>query len=112
MLTFETVQRDEHGEWTHPALLALFGSRETIQPDEWESWLTSHNIEIASSSMEHDLPDDHPAWIRHFEDGHPGCVGWNPEPPAGEGWMILSIHDTEDGPIAIWYRQLARLAGQ
>ena len=29
---------------------------------------------------------------------------WNPIPPDGEGWIIVSKHDTEDGPQALFVR--------
>lgn len=104
MLTPETVNRDEHGDWTHSALIALFGDREQLEPGEWDRWRAQHQIETAINSMEYELDEDHPAWIRHFDEGNPGSVGWNPEPP-GDDWQMLSIHDTEDGPVVVWYRE-------
>ncbi|MNJ41668.1 hypothetical protein D3C77_365980 [compost metagenome] len=32
------------------------------------------------------------------------CSAWSPEPPAGEEWITLSIHDTEEGPVCLWGR--------
>jgi hypothetical protein len=32
------------------------------------------------------------------------CSGWSPAPPAGEGWLLLEIYDTEDGPYAMFGR--------
>ena len=29
---------------------------------------------------------------------------WQPETPAGGGWFVGSIHDTEDGAVCIWLR--------
>ena len=29
---------------------------------------------------------------------------WNPTPPDGEGWILVSKHDTEDGPHALFVR--------
>ncbi|MFL1405421.1 hypothetical protein ACJO2E_08770 [Marinobacter sp. M1N3S26] len=76
-----------------------------IPADEWQQWCAMHNIETTVSEMDGELAPDHPAWIRHFEEGHPGSVGWSPEPPGPE-WHMLSIHDTEDGPVVIWYREI------
>jgi len=109
MLEPEKVIRDEHGEWMHSELRKLFGSgeteREMVPQAECDAWLSEHNIEMYFTSMEDDLDDDHPAWIRHFEDGEPGCVGWSPSPPGPE-WQLMSIHDTDDGPVVGWYREL------
>lgn len=34
-------------------------------------------------------------------------AAWKPEPPAGEGWRLVLVHDTEDGPVAVFVRPLA-----
>ncbi|MDA5499862.1 hypothetical protein, partial [Yersinia aleksiciae] len=31
---------------------------------------------------------------------------WQPKPPAGDGWFMGSIHDTEDGPVCYWLRPI------
>jgi hypothetical protein len=107
MLTAEPVARDTYGEWTHPALLDLFArggeEREQVPADEWNAWKADHGIETDFNFMESELDPDHPACIRYFEEGDPVFVGWEPESP-GEEWHLLSIHDTEDGPVAVWYR--------
>lgn len=109
MLAPETVTRNEDGHWTHSALMDLLDSegelRETVPDDEWNAWLAEHNIEFQVSAMEYDLESEHPVFIHHFEDGNAGCVGWEPSPPGPE-WCMLSIHDTEDGPVVIWYREI------
>jgi hypothetical protein len=79
--------------------------RETVPTDEWNAWLAEHNIELQASAMEYDLGMEHLAYIRHFEDGNTGSVGWDPSPPGPE-WHMLSIHDTEDGPVVVWYRAI------
>ena len=115
MLQPQTVIRDSYGDWTHPALTELFSrggdpEREHIPGDEWSAWLAEHNIETDWQSMEYELDDTHPAWIRHFDEGNPGSVGWDPEPPGPE-WHMLTIHDTEDGPVVCWYREIPSPAG-
>jgi hypothetical protein len=105
MLTPEKVERDEDGYWTHSAFNELFGDRECIPKTEWQAWCAHHNIEISITEMESDLDDDDPAWIRHFDEGDAGCVGWMPEPP-GDEWHMLTLHDNEDGPVVLWYREV------
>ncbi|EHS1468042.1 hypothetical protein KVU04_000898, partial [Salmonella enterica subsp. enterica serovar Typhimurium] len=31
---------------------------------------------------------------------------WQPEAPEGERWFVGSIHDTEDGEVCIWLRNV------
>jgi hypothetical protein len=31
--------------------------------------------------------------------------GWDPTPPEGEGWLLVAIGDTEDGPCAWFVRR-------
>jgi len=108
MLEPEGIKRDEFGDWTHSALLALYQKdgedREMLSHGEFDQWLKQHGIEISILEMEFDLDESDPAWIRHFDEGNPGSLGWNPERPGPE-WNMLSIHDTEDGPVVIWYRK-------
>ena len=30
--------------------------------------------------------------------------GWTPDPPPGEGWRLVAVYDTEDGPYAMFVR--------
>ncbi|WP_228263926.1 hypothetical protein [Marinobacter shengliensis] len=99
----EAVDRDELGNWMHPALLPLFGDRENVPPAEWQAWRDAQNIETMTIAMELDLDETDPAYVRHFDKCQPGSVGWNPEPP-GVQWRMLSLQDTEDGPVVTWYR--------
>ena len=51
-----------------------------------------------------DEDDSHSARKRYFEDGDPDLTEWNPAPPPGDGWFILAIGDTEDGPQCYFVR--------
>lgn len=33
-----------------------------------------------------------------------GCIGWHPE-SIGNGWFLVLVLDTEDGPIAVYARR-------
>lgn len=108
-MALETVTpvRDEQGHWAHPALEEVFNrdsSREYIPRREWNLWLKSQGIEVYTLDMDYDLDESDPAWVAHFEEGEPGCPGWKPDPPSPE-WRLLAIYDTEDGPIAMFYRE-------
>ncbi|MGM8734492.1 hypothetical protein ACS6LA_22420, partial [Enterobacter hormaechei subsp. xiangfangensis] len=32
------------------------------------------------------------------------------DPPAGDGWFVGSIHETEDGAVCIWLRNVGGAA--
>jgi hypothetical protein len=51
--------------------------------------------------MESDITDEQ---LEALEAGDADISEWIPTPPAGEGWFIGSIHDTEDGPVCYWLR--------
>lgn len=54
--------------------------------------------------MENDAP---PQVITAWENGASDISDWQPSAPAGEGWFIGSIHDTEDGPVCVWLPSLS-----
>lgn len=96
------VKRDEMGQWCHPVYAALFGHRESISPDEFKVWTTSQGVKSAIVELECDA--DEKAIKSYFEDGNPDFSGWTPSKPTeGDGWFIGSIHDTEYGPVCIWF---------
>ena len=98
------VQRDDVGQWTHPAV-PLFDEG---QEDEYRAWLAAHGLEITYKMLQ-DEPE-HPLYDAWFEDGEHDLSSWTPAPPAGEDWFTLSIHDTEDGPIWVWARPIGSAA--
>lgn len=96
------VERNEDGHWTHRDYSALFGDREIISHDEFRSFCEKHNIESTVVEMESD--NNQTIIDSYFEDGNPNISGWEPSKPEGDGWFIGSIHDTEDGPLCVWFR--------
>lgn len=90
------VERDQYGYWTHPAYDEFCNGREHIPSDEFNAWMDAKGL----------------AWTvdyRDEEDIDPAVDGydiskWQPEAPAGKGWFVGSIHDTEDGAVCIWLR--------
>ncbi len=103
MLKDIEVERDNYGEWTHPEFDSFCGERELVPLDELRAWEDNHGIETKVSMLEDEREDD-PAFISFFESDNPNLSTWNPEPPDIE-WRMLSIHDTEDGPVTVWYRR-------
>lgn len=91
-----TVERDENGFWTHPNFPEW---HEGTTRDEVDAFFGELNLGYVVYSMEFNAPDE--LVEKYFEDGDYGCVDWNPECDK-EGAFLLSIHDTEDGPVAIF----------
>lgn len=98
------VNRNEDGHWTHPEYAALFGDRETVSKEEFKSFCDRHGIESSIVEMEND--NNQTVIDAYFEDGNPNISGWEPSTPPGEGWFVGSIHDTEDGPVCVWFRKI------
>lgn len=93
------VVRSDIGYWIHPdiANMAFATNR------EWELFKQQQNIEIATTCF----GDDAPKHVQEaYEDGSPDFSEWNPTPPEGDGWFMLSIYDTEDMPVCMWARRL------
>lgn len=96
------ITRDANGMWTHPGFpWGVIGSANTLQ----------ETIEAMGYEMTHVLME---------EDGRMPltqlyattldvslCRQWAPSRPLGDGWILVSIHDSEDGPCATWVRQLS-----
>jgi len=97
------VERNEDGHWTHPVYAALFGEREMISRDEFQSFCETHGIESSIVELEND--DNEEVNFSYFEEGNGDISKWNPSQPEGNGWFIGSIHDTEDGPVCVWFRK-------
>jgi hypothetical protein len=97
-LSARTVVRDRWGTWTHPDFFKAANGNEFPLKGEFEAWLVEHNLISAHTWMASDAPD----WQMDTFWASGNCASWEPGRPAGEGWFIGSIHDTEDGPVCIW----------
>lgn len=85
---------DEEGFFTHPDFNAIFRHDEPSQDEVaerlalfgWEVEYVYGDDLLDDSSLDYDVR------------------GWKPEPPAGDGWRLISVFDTEDGPYALFVR--------
>lgn len=102
--TIERVEvlRDEDGYWTHPAY------PESEDEGIPKSWFTERGLELTLVEFEYDAPED--IQTAYYEGGAPDVSKWEPSWPAGQGWFVFSIHDTEDGPICVWVRPIQQQA--
>lgn len=103
------VKRDEMGNWHHPNLPTFYGTDESTEASPaWGSWLDVQGLEVSRSSLE-DEDESHPVYQSYFEAENPSgdFSAWTPESPEGDGWFMLAITDTEDGPCAWFVRRTA-----
>lgn len=99
------VARDAEGWFSHPQYLTEpeWDDVETFTREEFDKYCTERCIETAVTEME---SDDFEMHDRYCDEGQCDCSAWEPSRPTGEGWFILSIHDSEDGPVCIWGRSI------
>ncbi len=98
-----TVQRDKYGSWYHPDLPDFAGTDEaTDDSPKYEDWRAAQGLEVSMFALENE--DEHPAHTRYFDEGDPDFHDWDPK-PEGDGWFMLAIGDTEDGPCATFVRR-------
>lgn len=101
LITAMEPQRDECGFWTHPDYFEPADGREFGTPGEHAAWLDAHRVVGLLKWLEDEVTDEQ---MEALEAGEFDYSQWNPTPPAGDGWFIASIHDTEDGPVCYWLR--------
>jgi hypothetical protein len=92
------VQRDAYGAWTHPSMPAF----DEGDADKYHEWVAEQGLEVVHYLLE----DDDDAGAAHTECGNTGrYTTWAPVPPKSNGWFMLAIDDTEDGPAVWWARR-------
>lgn len=97
MLDGRALVRDDMGCGYHPALPTL---DEGMNPKQFFEAL---GIQLAGSMADGEMDmDAYDAMVEATD-----YNVWTPETPAGDGWVLVAIFDTEDGPAAWWIRQAA-----
>ncbi|EIH2744665.1 hypothetical protein LO291_004108 [Salmonella enterica] len=96
------VTRDCNGFWSHPHYFTPSGD-EASQADS-NTWLRLNHLVCAFRWLENDAL---PQIIEACGNGVADISEWQPSVPAGDGWFIGSIHDTEDGPVCVWLREVS-----
>jgi len=97
MLVPAEIDRDEYGYWLHPTLADI----------AVDTPITDHpaaGMEFRFVAMG---PDEGAVAHRYFEQGDPDITDWSPSAPDGEGWFVVAIYDTEDGPHCAFARPTA-----
>ena len=96
LLAPREIVRDEDGWLTHPDFPIC---DEDVHAGKL---LEAIRIESAFVSMEDDVSAE--AYEEYHESESPYCSSWTPTPPTGNGWVLIEIYDTEDGPYALFGR--------
>lgn len=91
------VERDEDGYWCS---LALPHCDENV---DYAKLLAVFGLEAGVVDAESQMDVD--AYEAMCEAQN--CAAWTPEPPKGDGWVMVSLHDTEDGAVAFYVRPAA-----
>ncbi|MBR8443273.1 hypothetical protein KDW23_01000 [Burkholderia cenocepacia] len=100
ILTPREIVRDQDGMLSHPAVPYL------DEDVNYETFFAAFGIEAAFIHMEDDVDCD--TYDRYFASNSPDCSMWTPSTPQGDGWLLLEIYDTEDGPVALFVREKKR----
>ena len=89
-----------NGWWSHPD----HPSEEELSPLNMEAWLNVLGLTYRIVSLENDdSPGAQEARKAYFENSETDISAWDPQPPKnGNVWQLVSIHDTEDGPVAVF----------
>jgi hypothetical protein len=102
--------RDEHsGEASHPDLYR----REWYEGDPADrdyapilhERLKLAGWDVRSVEIPNELLEDAEGNTLQGDDYAQAIRFWQPEPPPGEGWILVSVSDSEDGPGAMFVRR-------
>lgn len=93
--------RTHLGHWTHPDYPL---TEDGVEEGDFSDWLQLIGHASSTCWMENDIGAA--AVTERYMNGDGDISAWEPSKPAGDGWFIGSIHDTEDGPLCVWLRKL------
>ncbi|WP_261371699.1 hypothetical protein [Yersinia aleksiciae] len=103
-ITAAPVERDSHGFWTHPDFFEPANGNEFGVEGEFDAWKASNRVVGKLEWME--CEENAEELQAAYDTGDCNLNIWQPKPPAGDGWFMGSIHDTEDGPVCYWLRPI------
>ncbi len=100
MLDGRAIERDAQGLGEHPDLPWL---DEGMNPPKFFEAL---GLQLVGVSAQDQLDvDAYDAMAGNYDAKEFNFAAWGPASPEGTGWCLVSIHDTEDGPVAWWLRE-------
>ncbi|EHF11138.1 hypothetical protein HMPREF1030_04980 [Pseudomonas aeruginosa] len=98
MIQAHLVERDQFGFWTHPNYPDL---ADNCSSSEAQETLRRLGLELQNVFMESDAPR-----LYNSARSDQRYSEWIPTRPEGAGWFVLSIHDTDNGPVCQYVRPL------
>ncbi|HGI9309770.1 TPA: hypothetical protein ACORDX_003116 [Pseudomonas aeruginosa] len=101
MIQAHLVERDQFGFWTHPNYPDL---ADNCSSSEAQETLRRLGLELQNVFMESDAPRLYDS--AHSDQRYSEWIPTRPEGPEGAGWFVLSIHDTDNGPVCQYVRPL------
>ena len=108
MFQAEEVERDKYGFWLHSAF-----TKPAAEEVDVTKLPISEGMEFRFVDFEGDASEElHERYhsdvgllvANHREAWCEAVSEWEPTWPPGEGWFIVGIYDTEDGPCAAFAR--------
>ena len=84
----EEVKRDSLGFWSHSRMPK---TSENAKLGELDGWCYDHDIILIKRSMESEFETD---------DLYRDCHLWEPKITPERGEFLLSVHDTDNGPVS------------
>ncbi|EPT0833414.1 TPA: hypothetical protein ACV4T5_001315 [Yersinia enterocolitica] len=103
-ITAVPVERDNCGFWTHPDFFEPANGNEFGVEGEFAAWKALNRVTGAIGWMENE--ENAGELLAAFDSAGCDVSLWQPTPPAGDGWFMASIHDTEYGPVCYWLRPI------
>ncbi|HGH0938522.1 hypothetical protein [Yersinia enterocolitica] len=103
-ITAAPVERDNCGFWTHPDYFEPANGNEFGVEGEFDAWKALNRVVGKLKWME--CEDNAEELQAAYDAGNCDLRMWQPNPPAGNGWFLASIHDSEDGPVCYWLRPI------
>lgn len=113
MIEPEKVTRGGNGCWTHSGVAAALARH---REEDITNLPAAEGMEFKFVEFLFDAPSK---LQNLYEAGTSGkgsekdmnraVRGWQPTPPKGDGWFLISIHDTDNGPCACFTRERAEV---
>lgn len=103
MIEAVEVVRDKEGGYTHPeweAFSLSLDDMEMIPGYLLQLFEKAHECKVEAVTFESTVDEDCAAWVE-YNDAGGGFASWSLYPPRDDA-VLLSVHDTENGPVQLW----------
>lgn len=106
-VTEEPVVLDKYGFFSNKSWSRFLDSfeDESVNNDVWFEALNKEGIQTAVLMFEDDAPEELCVEFFETENWVFALKQWKPTPPSDK-WFLVSIHDTDDGPCAVFVKYI------